>query len=364
MITDTISNIFDFISETNIVEEYFYHKKGIYPVYSGQTTNDGVVALIDTYVKDEECLTFTTYGSGAGKLSYRQGKYTVGRNCMGLIPKERYKPNMINLKWFAYSFQNLFYSLCIGDLTGQRSLNKTLVENIKITIPVVDIQNKELRLYEESANLACHLESVINDIDLLMTSKVLFTDIMSEQPLSEIFDIVGGNSGLTEEFIYYNQPSNLNESLPILSGSTKGDLIIGYVSENAVINSNPLKKFTGECIIVSRKGKAGTMNYWSSKKFTINDDAYVMVLKKDWAKKVNLRWFVQYYQSLFYNLVTSKSDNATFNKEYAERQIIKIPGNKYQKKMGNLLNNLIEAKREIQQSLADVNSLLLCEIVL
>jgi len=28
---------------------------------------------------------------------------------------------------------------------------------------------------------------------------------------------------------------------------------------------------------------------------------------------------------LFYNLVTSKSDNSTFNKEYAERQIIYLP---------------------------------------
>ena len=88
-----------------------------------------------------------------------------------------------------------------------------------------------------------HCKSIITEIDTLMTSQVLFIDPTTEVPLSKIFDIIGGNSGLTEEFIYYNQPNNIGESLPILSGSTKGDLIIGYVSGKAMLNDNPIKKF-------------------------------------------------------------------------------------------------------------------------
>ena len=49
MIIDSISNIFNFISETNLIEEDFYNKKGIYPVYSGQTEKEGIVSYINTF---------------------------------------------------------------------------------------------------------------------------------------------------------------------------------------------------------------------------------------------------------------------------------------------------------------------------
>lgn len=66
------------------------------------------------------------------------------------------------------------------------------------------------------------------------------------------------------------------------------------------------------------------MTYIAEGEFTTNDHAYVLTLKSKWKDKINLRWFVFQYQDLFYNLVTSKSDNATLNKEYAEKQRIII----------------------------------------
>ena len=95
MISEKMCKIFNFLSETNIVEEDFYNHIGDYPVYSGQTENQGVVGKIDNYNQELPCVTFTTYGS-AGKLFYREGKYTIGRNCMGLRPNEKYI-NEINL---------------------------------------------------------------------------------------------------------------------------------------------------------------------------------------------------------------------------------------------------------------------------
>ena len=89
MLSDTIGNLFDFIPETNIVEEYLYNHPGEYPVYSGQTENNGVLGYIDSYNQELPCVTFTTYGS-AGKLFYREGNYTIGRNCMGLRHKKLY----------------------------------------------------------------------------------------------------------------------------------------------------------------------------------------------------------------------------------------------------------------------------------
>ena len=101
MLKKPIGEIFTFIPETNIVEEYFYNNKGEYPVYSGQTEGDGIVAYIYTYKQNGEYITFTTYGVNAGTVNYRNGKFTIGRNCMGLKPKKEYE-DKINLEWFSY----------------------------------------------------------------------------------------------------------------------------------------------------------------------------------------------------------------------------------------------------------------------
>ena len=62
------------------------------------------------------------------------------------------------------------------------------------------------------------------------------------------------------------------------------------------------------------------------------------------------------YQDLFFNLVTSKSDNATFNKEYASRQIVKIPDIDFQdasvKKIDSI-ESIISKLREIEKEIDD-----------
>jgi type I restriction enzyme S subunit len=83
-----ISELFDFLPETNLVEEYLYNNFGDYPVYSGQTEGQGILGYIDSYNQQLPCITFATYGVGAGKIFYREGKYTIGRNCMGLRTKK------------------------------------------------------------------------------------------------------------------------------------------------------------------------------------------------------------------------------------------------------------------------------------
>ena len=43
-----------------ISKKYILEHAGIYPVYSSQTTNDGILGYIDTYDFDGEYLTWTT----------------------------------------------------------------------------------------------------------------------------------------------------------------------------------------------------------------------------------------------------------------------------------------------------------------
>src|SRR5258706_7589754 len=45
---------------------------GIFPVYSSQTENDGILGTINTYDFDGTYLTWTTDGANAGTVFYRQ----------------------------------------------------------------------------------------------------------------------------------------------------------------------------------------------------------------------------------------------------------------------------------------------------
>ena len=331
-----ISEFFDFISETNLIEEYFYAHKGKYPVYSGQTENNGIVAHISSYKQNFDCATTTTYGN-AGKLFYRTKKYTIGRNCMGIKPKKEYM-NQINMEWFSYKFQNLFYKTRIGDPCGQRSLNQTLIENKIIDIPIMSIQRNQLLNYKKLQKILNGITNANIEISKILESKLNCFSIKSKSTLKEIFDICGGNSNLTEQFIYNNQSTHKRSEIPILSSSTIQSNHMGVISKYAQFpNGTNLKIFSAPSILVTRNGFAGTMNYIDCGKFTTNDHAYVMTLKPQWLQRVNLEWFVFQYHELFKNLTTSKSDNATFSKEYAENQIIYFPSISYQNNIAKKL---------------------------
>ena len=52
-----------------------------YPVYSSQTSNDGILGYDDKYDFDGKYLTWTTDGANAGKVFYRNGKFRCTNVC-------------------------------------------------------------------------------------------------------------------------------------------------------------------------------------------------------------------------------------------------------------------------------------------
>ncbi len=69
-------------------QEYIGQHGGVYPVYSGQTENDGVMGLIDTYdYLVDECLFTTTVGAKVMTPKILSGKFSLSQNC--LIMKQK-----------------------------------------------------------------------------------------------------------------------------------------------------------------------------------------------------------------------------------------------------------------------------------
>jgi type I restriction enzyme M protein len=188
-------------------------------------------------------------------------------------------------------------------------------------------------------------------------------NMSSLENIGQVFNFFGGNSGLTEEFIYNNQPTNDEEKLEIYSGATERKNFVGFVSVNAVLNNKNLIILNAPAILIVRKGKAGKMIFIKNGKFSLTDDAYVIIPKEKWVNKIDLRWFMHQYQELFYNLVTSKSDNATFNKEYAEKQNVVVLDHGKQLKISNALTKLDEAIDTLNKLSGQIDELLRSEII-
>lgn len=104
------------------------------------------------------------------------------------------------------------------------------------------------------------------------------------------------------------------------------------------------------------------MKLIEQEEFTINDHAYVMTLKDSWREKINLRWFIYQYQELFYNLLSSKSDNATFNKSYVEKQHIFLPSKQHQDEIAAKILEIDVLKEKLSSVENKLNRLLDCEV--
>lgn len=140
--------------------------------------------------------------------------------------------------------------------------------------------------------------------------------------VSDIFECISGNSGLTEEFIY-NNLNRENREYKVLSSSTKVETSLGYVGVCKLKGSNINIFENQQGILVVRKGKAGKMIYLPEGKYTTNDDAYILKLKLKFVEEFKLndrlkqQLFLKYFQYIYQHEVyefSTKSDNSTWNK--------------------------------------------------
>ena len=106
----------------------------IYPVYSSQTSNNGVIGYYNEYLY-EDAITWTTDGAKAGTTRYRDGKFYCTNVCGVLIS--------VN------GFSNLFIAELINSITkrhvsyvGNPKLMNNIMSKIKLKIPAVQEQKK------------------------------------------------------------------------------------------------------------------------------------------------------------------------------------------------------------------------------
>lgn len=110
---------------------------GIYPVYSSQTMNDGVMGYLNSFDFDGEYVTWTTDGVYAGTIFYRTGRFNCTNICGTLIAKSE----NLNLKFLSFSLSIVAYKYVSHTLANPKLMNGVMA-TVPIMLPEIKEQQK------------------------------------------------------------------------------------------------------------------------------------------------------------------------------------------------------------------------------
>jgi len=117
-------------------------KHPLYPVYSSQTSNDGIMGYLDNYMFDGEYITWTTDGANAGTVFYRKGKF----NCTNVCGTLKIQPK------FDYYFVSLVLQQATQKYVSSNLANPKLMNNtmasIKIRMPNIETQKQLSKVFQ------------------------------------------------------------------------------------------------------------------------------------------------------------------------------------------------------------------------
>lgn len=114
----------------------------LYPVYSSQTSNDGIMGYLDKYDFDGEYITWTTDGANAGTVFYRNGKFNCTNVCGVLKIKN---PSLYNAVFVSLALQRRTKKFVSTNLANPKLMNNVMA-GIKIDLPEIEMQNKIARI--------------------------------------------------------------------------------------------------------------------------------------------------------------------------------------------------------------------------
>ena len=197
--------------------------KGDVPVYSGATTNNGIIGYTNKVQYAGDFIRVVTVGN-AGKCNVISGQFCLAQNNGILILKENIDKNTINLDFVSHILNGLLPQLAKGD--KPKSLVWKDFQNILIPLPIVDDKtfdiNKQNELAQKYKDIEEKKKVLLEKIDILNKTKVMFDNNIpiryKNVPITEIFTPKGGNMKLSKEWCKEN-----TGKYPVYSGSTTSE---------------------------------------------------------------------------------------------------------------------------------------------
>lgn len=128
----------------------------IYPVYSSQTSDNGIMGYLDDYMFDGEYVSWTTDGANAGTVFYRNGKFNCTNVCGLLKLKDGFDAKFISLV-LAYATRK-YVSI---NLANPKLMNNTM-GIIQIAVPKIEEQKRIASVFNTLDNKIDNNCSLLN----------------------------------------------------------------------------------------------------------------------------------------------------------------------------------------------------------
>ena len=119
-----------------------------YPVYSSQTSNNGIMGYLDDYMFDGEYISWTTDGANAGTVFYRNGKFNCTNVCGLLKLKKGFNAYFVSL--VLTEAAKKYVSI---NLANPKLMNNTMGK-IQIALPTLEEQQR-------ISDVFCKLQALI-----------------------------------------------------------------------------------------------------------------------------------------------------------------------------------------------------------
>lgn len=174
-----IKDIFS-ISRGRAIGKTELKDKGLYPVYSSQTKNNGILGYINTYDFNANLLTWTTDGVNAGTVFIREGKFNCTNICGTLIPKKKPK---LSLEYMAFAVQESTKHNKRIDTNGAKIMSNEMAV-INIVFPPI----------EEQINTANHIKSKTETISKIIKNIESQITTLKELRKTLINEVVTGKA--------------------------------------------------------------------------------------------------------------------------------------------------------------------------
>ena len=156
--------------------EYIGSHPGPYPLYSSQTSNEGIMGWIDTYMFDGEYLTWTTDGAHAGTVFHRLGKF----NCTNVCGTLKSKSTGIFLPFMRHALGIETKAHVRIDINPK--LMNNMMARIRVNVPPLE---EQIRLFK-------FLDAKLQSDEAVIKKTLAEIDLVREYRTRLVADVVTG----------------------------------------------------------------------------------------------------------------------------------------------------------------------------
>ncbi|TPI01189.1 restriction endonuclease subunit S [Mycoplasma struthionis] len=283
-----------------ISKKIIFENQGIYPVYSSQTVNDGILGYINKFSHEGEYITWTTDGAYAGSVFYRNGKFNITNVCGILEVKDK---NLVNVKYLSYVLSKNAKKYVNTGMGNPKLMSNTMSE-IEVLIPDIKTQEKIVYILE-------NFEKICEDLIIGLPAEIegrkkqfeYYRDLLinfsqerererEDYSIEEIKLIQFAFGFLTiklQNIIYINIGKQLNKDKLLPLGAYA--VINGGVEPSGYWNNF---NYTKDKITISQGGASAGFVSWQDKNFWAGAHCYIVFDKN---KLINYKYLYHFLKN-------------------------------------------------------------------